>query len=89
MFLGASIFGIVLDHLYFITGNTSGLISFHSISDATQVLGMLRIDVPTDVLFIMYVLAAFANAIILFIILALFIVVHRFKPSWLRKYEAT
>lgn len=89
MFSGASIFGIVPDNLYFITGNTLGFVSLQSVPNAAQLSRALRIDVPTDALLIMYALAGFANAIIFFIILALLIVVHRHEPSWLRKYEAT
>jgi len=86
---GASIFGVVAGYLYFITGNILASISLHGSWNVTQLALPLQIDIPSNASFIMYALSGLANAVILFIILALLIVVHRHKPNWLRKSEAT
>jgi len=86
---GASIFGVVAGYLYFITGNILAPISLHSAWNVTQFTLPLKIDIPSDAPFAMFALFGLANAIILFIILALLIEVHRHKPNWLKKSEAT
>jgi len=86
---GASIFGVVAGYLFFITGNILASISLHSAWNVTQFMLPLTIDIPLDASFMMYALSGLGNAIILFIILALLIEVHRHKPNWLKKSEAT
>lgn len=86
---GASIFGVVAGYLYFITGNILASISLHSAWNVTQFALPLQIDIPSDAPVMMHALSGLANAVILFIILALLIVVHRHKPNWLKRSEAT
>ena len=86
---GAAIFGVVAGYLYAITGNILASISLHSVWNVMQVSLPLQIDIPTSTSFIMYVFTGAASLIILFIILALLILLHRRKPHWLVKSEAT
>jgi len=86
---GASIFGVVAGYLFFITGNILASISLHSAWNVTQFALAMQIDIPSDAPFIMHALSGLANGVILFIILALLIVVHRHKPNWLKRSEAT
>ncbi len=83
--VGAAIFGVVAGYLFVITGNILASISLHSVWNVTQTSLPLQINIPTDAPFVMYAQAALANAVILFIILALLTLLHRHKPNWLGK----
>lgn len=86
---GATIFGIVAGYLFTITGNILASISLHSVWNVIQFSFPLQIAIPNGAPFMNYVLMEAANVIIFFIILALLTVLHRRKPRWLMKGEAT
>jgi membrane protease YdiL (CAAX protease family) len=86
---GATIFGIVAAYLFTITGNILASISLHSVWNVIQFSFPLQIDIPNGAPLVNYALMETANVIIFFIILALLTVLHRRKPRWLMKGEAT
>lgn len=86
---GAMIFGIVAGYLFAITGNILASISLHSVWNVVQFSVPLQIGIPNGAPFMNYVLIEAANVIIFFIIVALLTLLHKRKPKWLMKGEAT
>jgi membrane protease YdiL (CAAX protease family) len=87
--VGATIFGIATGYLFTITGNILASISLHSVLNVIQFSFPLQIGVLDGAPFAKYALMEAANIIIFFIILALLTLLHRRKPRWLMKGEAT
>lgn len=85
---GAALFGLVAGYLFAVTGNILASISLHSVWNVMQACLPWQIDIPSDVPFTLYVAVGLASVVISFIILALLILLHKYKPNWLRKGEA-
>lgn len=84
---GAVMFGLAAGYLYSITGNILASISLHSVWNVLQTSLPLQISIPADLPYTSYAILSIGDVITLFIILTLLILLHKFRPSWLRKVK--